>query len=360
MVVVTGATGFIGRHLVRYLLARGEQVRCLVRRSSDLSVLPLNQIQTIEADLTDSVAMTKVVSGCDVVYHLAALTSALRRESLYRTNAGGCGAVAGACAAAAAATGSAPTLVLVSSIAAVGTAIAGRGRSRQDPARPVSEYGRSKRAGELFAGTFADRVPISIVRPGIVVGTDSRELKPMFDSILRFRIHAVPGYRPRRFALIYVDDLVDILVRVAASGQRVTANPSRTTLSCHAAHDGRGYYYAATEAPTYAELGRMICRAAGTPQPLVLHVPEPLAWLMAGIVDVANRFRGKSENLNIDKMREAFAGDWVGATSNLARDLQFQSNCTLQQRLAECWSPSVIERRKDRFPHSDARRNAVT
>lgn len=337
MNLVTGATGFVGRHLVRRLIADGQRVCCLVRSTSDLSVLPTGDIRLVTADLMDGAALVNTINNCDVVYHLAARTSATCRSDLFRTNAMGCRTVAAACASVARSRSSAsPVLVLVSSIAAAGTAIAGRSRRVTDPARPVSEYGRSKLAGEYAASFFADRVPISIVRPGIVLGVDSHELQPLYESISRFRIHAVPGYLPRHFAMIHIDDLVEVLLRVAKMGRRI-ARPQMSAEAQGTISNGDecGYYIAATEAPTYADLGRMIGRAVGVGQPLVLPIPELLAWLAAGGVELVNRVKGTSESFNLDKMREAFAGDWLSVTESLKRDLGFSPPFSLQQRLAD-------------------------
>lgn len=330
MIFVTGATGFIGRHLVQHLVDQGHAVRCLVRATSDRSGLPARGVELIEASLLDELALGRALRGCSVVYHLAAQTSALSRDDLYRTNVAGCRAIARACATVDSA--SPPTLVLVSSIAAAGTAIAGRSRTPSDPPHPVSEYGRSKRGGELAACQFAAQIPISVVRPGIVIGADSQELQPMFEAIARLRLHPVPGYTPRRVALIHVADLVEILVRVAQLGKRVSAEPIRPA---NAARVGDGYYFAATEAPTFAEFGRMISRALGTGMPLVLPIPEPLAWLAAALYQTANRWHGTSESFNLDKMREAFAGHWTSATESLQLDLGFAPEHTIQHRLQE-------------------------
>src|SRR5216683_6176509 len=72
LILVTGGAGFIGTHLVRLLVERGEQVRVLERPGATVSHLPLSRVDVVWADIRDWDAVSKAVSGCREVYHLAA------------------------------------------------------------------------------------------------------------------------------------------------------------------------------------------------------------------------------------------------------------------------------------------------
>lgn len=329
-ILVTGATGFIGGHLVRTLVARNHRVRCLVRQHSSLSSLASLDVELAVADLDDPQGLHRWVQDCDQVFHLAGRTSALRRQDLFRTNALGSFAIAKACANKL----TPPTLIVVSSLAAAGTGVAGRPRDTTDRIRPVSEYGRSKRAGELASMAWANRIPLSIVRPGIVFGPANREMLPMFLSVARYRIHAVPGFTARRVALIHDDDLIEILLRVAERGRRVSSPTSTTRHPRNGQLTGDGFYFVADpQFPTYAHLGRMLNVATGRSGALVLPIAEPIAWLAAAGNQWINRLRGQTDSFNVDKMREAFAGHWTLEVSRLQSELQFVPPMTLQERL---------------------------
>ncbi len=331
--LVTGATGFIGCHLVQSLLNSGVSVRCLVRPSPRTEPLRRLGVQLVNADLSQPSDLRAAVNNCEMVFHLAAKTSAVTRQELYRTNVDGTAAVARACAMQT----SPPALVFVSSVAAVGTAIAGRRRREGDRPRPVSEYGRSKRGGERAAIAWAHRVPLSVVRPTIVFGPGNREMLPMFRSVTRYHVHAVPGYTPRRVALIQLDDLTDVLLRIARNGQRIAADePSdgHGTSGYGARQDPRGYYLAtATEFPTYAQLGRMIAQATNTRRLLIMPIAEPFAWMAAAGNQAWERFHHRSGSFNPDKLREAFAGDWTSWPSRLHEEFGFRPRKPLQQHL---------------------------
>jgi nucleoside-diphosphate-sugar epimerase len=338
-ILVTGATGYIGRHLVRFLVARHHRVRCLTRSSSSRDELRDLDIEFVTGDLDEPANLSPVVRGVDLVFHLAGRTSALQRQQLFHTNGQGTAALAAACACQT----TPPTLLVVSSIAAAGTGIAGRPRLHRDAPRPVSHYGRSKRAGELAAEAWAGRMPVSIVRPGIVFGPGNREMLPMFQSIASFRIHVVPGFTPRRVMLIHHDDLLEILWRVAEKGSRIQpgGNPAHNAAYPEPASTARGGYYfaVAPETPTYLELGRMIARATLQHQAFLLMMPEAIVWAAAGGTEQFNRLRGTTDSFNVDKMREAFAGHWEVETERVEQELGFRPAHSLQRRLEEtaCW-----------------------
>src|SRR5262245_61004025 len=117
-VLVTGATGFIGLHLVEALVRRGERVRCLVRRSSQVEPLKALGIELVSAGFDDQPALTAAVAGTEIVFHVAGLIRALRSSEFYRVNELGTARLAEACCA----QREPPRLMLVSSIAAAGPA----------------------------------------------------------------------------------------------------------------------------------------------------------------------------------------------------------------------------------------------
>ena len=244
----------------------------------------------------------------------------------YRINQRGVANVAQACAGQT----TPPVLVSVSSLAAAGPANDGRPKSETDRSEPVSHYGHSKRAGERAAEHYADRVPITIVRPPIVLGEGDRMGLPLFRSIARFGVHMVPGLDRRRFSLIHADDLVRLLILTAERGQRL---PSRGRPE---SHGSQGYYFAACEEnPAYSDLGRMIAEVMGRHLVVVIPTATPLVWMVAVAGEAISRIRHDPLFMNLDKAREITAGNWLCSAEAAAKEMGFTVSVPLLERLRQ-------------------------
>lgn len=324
--LITGAAGFIGSSLTRELLSRGSQVVCLVRRSSSLERLADVRPPLVYGDVTDPQSLREPVVGASVVYHLAGSNSVLRAADFYRVNEQGVRNLLEV----AAAQPQPPVVVLVSSLAAAGPAPWGRLRTDDDPIFPVSHYGHSKRAGELVAEEFSGRLPITVIRPGIVFGEGDLQCLPIFRAIARTRIHFVPGYLPNRYSMMHGADLVEVLIRAAQRGKRLTPE------TCAGGSSAKpGYYFAACgEDPTYFEFGRLIARAMGI-SALSMPWATVVVWMVAAMNELRGQIRRRPAKLGLDKAREAMAGSWACSCQTLIDDLDFRCPLPLEERLRQ-------------------------
>ena len=89
MIAVTGATGFIGSHVAAQLVARGDEVRVLVRDRSRLAPALAASVEAVEVDLLDQDAMRRGLDGCELLYHVAGMIAGRPRELLWKVNADG-------------------------------------------------------------------------------------------------------------------------------------------------------------------------------------------------------------------------------------------------------------------------------
>jgi nucleoside-diphosphate-sugar epimerase len=284
-------------------------------------------VRLVCGDISHPESLSEAVAGQSVVFHLAGCAKARRAHHYYQVNEVGQEGLCRACAQ----QPDPPVLVVVSSLAAAGPAPQGRAKTEDDPAKPVSHYGKSKRAGEVVAERYADRVPTTIVRPPIVFGEGDPACFQMFRAIHLTGIHFVPGFTPRKYSLIHVTDLVDLLIRAAEHGERL---PSAGEIV--RAPGGQGYYFADSgQQPSYYQLGRLIGDAIG--KRFVIRIPfGPIVVFAVSLVfDTVAHIRGDSAYFSLDKARDAIAGSWICSAEKAARQLGFSVTVPLADRLRQ-------------------------
>jgi nucleoside-diphosphate-sugar epimerase len=326
-VLVTGASGFIGQHLVEILVARGDVVTCLVRKTSNTGPLQKLGVALACGDVTDRESLKTVVEGKDAVYHLAGLVKSLDPADMFRVNEGGTRNLVETCAD----LPCPPVVLLVSSLAAAGPSAFDHLREESEPLTQVSDYGRSKRAAEMAALSVADRVPISVVRPPIVLGEADTQGLTLFRTIARFGVHLVPGLAPRRFSVIHATDLASLFVAVVEKGERLL--PADST---DGRKDAQGFYFVADhEHPTYADLGRMIGQAVGRRRVRVRFAPMPFVWTVSATVELISKIKGRPLYLNLDKAREVAAGSWTCSPHKANATLGFSPVAPFSERLCQ-------------------------
>jgi nucleoside-diphosphate-sugar epimerase len=212
--LVTGANGFIGSHLVERLLQGGTEVRCFVRRTSDLRWLRDLPIEIAYGDCVDKDSLSAAVAGIDRVYHLAGATKMKRGEDIFAINAGGTGNLIRACL------DHNPKIekfVYLSSQAASGPCTDGRMKVESDPNSPISSYGKSKRVGEEAVLEYGSRIPVTILRPSVVYGPRDRDFLSLLNLIAKRTKFSLLGVT-QWISMCFVTDLVDSLVKSGKTG----------------------------------------------------------------------------------------------------------------------------------------------
>ncbi|WP_153555161.1 NAD-dependent epimerase/dehydratase family protein [Roseimaritima sediminicola] len=317
--IVTGATGFIGTRLCERLLAEGWRVRATVRQSSRAEELRDRGVELVPCDLSQEGLSTAGLQDVEVVFHLAGLTTSADLARLRKVNRDGTRRLAESLRRAS----NPPRVLHVSSIAASGPGLRQQVRRGDEPPVPISNYGRSKLEGERAIAELAEHCPITIVRPGVVFGPGDKEGFRIAAPIAKTGIHFVPGWRTPALSVVYVEDLVTIMLRAAADGARLEASLPDALV-------GPGVYTAACDAhPTYAQWGRMIGTAMGRRARVMPIPPRP--------AKVAGWVAGKlgSGSLHLDKIREAQVPSWAYFDPQLASQLSFHFEATLEEQLEQ-------------------------
>jgi nucleoside-diphosphate-sugar epimerase len=228
-VLVTGASGFLGRHLVDRLLLREYAVRTL-SRSHDGGLPP--HVEHIQGDIGDVALLEAAMAGVEKVYHAAAMVTGSGSDTrMWDTNVIGTRTVAQACLRA-----GVRRLVLVSSVAVYRAPLPDL-VSESAPVGGGSIYGRSKAMAEIVATDICrGRLELVIARPCQIFGTmDRTGFTKKLLRLVKSRFLPVAGLQGRSFSLIHVHDAADGL---CAAGERKDidgaiinlASPKRTSL----------------------------------------------------------------------------------------------------------------------------------
>jgi dihydroflavonol-4-reductase len=313
--LVTGASGFVGWHVARLLIERGHQVRALVRASS---AIPDLDVERITGDLRDPESLARAVSGCGLVFHVAAdyrLWSKNPQE-LYQSNVEGTRNMLSAARAA-----GVERLVYTSTVGCIGVPSNGTQGGIGDENQPVSlhdmagDYKRSKFLAEQVALEFArDGFPVVIVNPTAPMGDHDFKPTPTGQIVLDFLTGAMPAY---------IDTGLNVVnVRDVALGH---------LLACEKGKAGERYILG-SENLTLSQILQELARITGRKAPTV-KLPYSVAW-MAGIVTTAwAHLTGIPPRVPLEAVRMAKKKMWV-SHEKAARELGY-SPCPAASALAD-------------------------
>jgi nucleoside-diphosphate-sugar epimerase len=302
-VLLTGANGFVGSHILDQLLAGGIATAVLLRPGSDRSLIAahLARLEVRTGSIGDPPSLDAALRDATHVIHCAGCTKALHASEFFDANQAGTRNVVDAVNRR---EGGIRRLVHISSLAAAGPAPRERPARETDPPHPVSAYGRSKLAGEREVRE-ACRADAVILRPPAVYGPRDTAFLPLFKAV---RGHLLPLFGGGRLALslVYVRDL------------------AAAAVACldHPAAPGKTFYVASPEVVTSRELAAAIARqlpAWTVPLPL----PTAALWPLCVLQGAFSRVTRRPAVLSRQKYAELRAPGWVCDPGWLRHELGF-------------------------------------
>ncbi|MCL2122599.1 MAG: NAD(P)-dependent oxidoreductase [Desulfovibrionaceae bacterium] len=306
-ILLTGGTGFVGRHLARTLAGHAE-LSCMVRAASRSDLLPPGT-RVFQADIAKGQGMDAAMERQDCLIHLAGtLFAASWRDYLN-------GAVLPAKQLGAAARRSGiQRIVVVSSLAATGPCAQSPGVADDAPPAPVSAYGWSKYMAELAFARELSPDRLVVLRPPIIYGPGDKGLLPCFKAA-KFGLIAVPG-RPFPVSAVHVRDAVQGVL-------------------CCLKTKARGVYHIndGTE-HSMASLGLAMAAAFGR-KALVLRMPRPLLAASAALANLAAGLGLPPGSWNMDKYRESCAEGWLCSAARITAELGYAPSMPLREGMAD-------------------------
>jgi len=300
-VLVTGATGFIGRYVVPRLLRKHFSVRCLARPDSHRPELFKNDVEWIFGDVSNADSLKIACNNIDLVIHLAGITKSIYPDNFFQTNTTGTENLIKTVS-------EGTKIIFISSQAAIGPSKNLMPLSEQAPANPVSAYGHSKQMAEqLFLQT--DRpINYTIIRPAIVYGPEDRESLSLF-RIAKYHLNPHIGFRKSLVNIVHISDLVQFIMTCID-------NQFSGTEIFHI-NDGNDVGYTQNELISKAAE----CMDSWT---IPLYVPKIALKLGVSLNSFISHIRGNTSMLNPDKYNELTARGWVLSSQKARNILDYQ------------------------------------
>jgi UDP-glucose 4-epimerase len=313
-VLVTGASGFIGRRIIMALLAQRAKVRALIRASNSAPT-DWRDVAIVNADLADAVSLTSACAGINTVIHAAGFAHADAAHTPdfatrhWAINAEGTFRLLDAAVAA-----GVERFIFISSVKAVGEPGSQCVDETWD-APAETPYGQAKRAAEQRALTVGRETGLHVVilRPALVYGSGMKgNLARMITVIQQQGFPLLPKTGQRR-SLVHVDDVAQAALRAAAV----------------AAAAGQTYLVTDSQPCSSRELGVLMRQGLGLPPPRWF-VPASLLYAAAMLADGGRGLMGQRDSrfrAMLDKLLNGACYD----SSRIGRELGYQPAWTFQR-----------------------------
>ncbi len=315
-VLITGASGFVGYHLIMEALAQGLEVHAAVRSTSKLDHLVGMDLRFVSLDFNnDDILKDQLAAGqYDFIIHSAGITKAKTAEQYFTVNAGYTKQLASA-----AMESGLPLekFVFISSLAAIGPIAfdAADGITENTLQSPVTNYGKSKKLAEQYLNDIPE-LPLMVFRPTAVYGPREKDIFIMFKT-LKNRFEPYIGTLPQRLSFIYVKDLAQIVVRGMLLPQKYnTYNVS----------DGNSYtrYELADATKLFLNI-----------RTLKIHLPLPIVEIIVKGLERIYARRSDAPTLNYEKLKELKASNWECSIDLIQKELGFTPVYDLNKGIKE-------------------------
>ncbi|MHB8844794.1 MAG: SDR family oxidoreductase [Nitrospirota bacterium] len=247
MILITGASGFVGRHLVRRLRQEGLAVRAVVRTPAKAQALADLGAEVVPGDINDPASLTAAAQGCDKVIHLVGIIQKGRGFTFRSVHIEGTRNVLDA------ADRAGVKHFLFQS--ALGT---------RENAK--SEYHKTKFEAEKLVK--ASGIPFTILRPSLIYGPGDLFTVRLAEMIKLSPVLPVVGSGRSKIQPIYIEDVVTCIIKIITNGK----------------HLGKTYEIGGPEQLNYMEVTRAIAGALGVDRPMV-HVPMFFVGPMAKLAE---------------------------------------------------------------------------
>lgn len=303
-VLLTGANGFVGSHILEKLLLDNNEVICPVRKTSDLSYIKNSKATIKYGDLSNDIFITQLISSVDVVVHCAGAVRALNFDDYYRVNTS---ITAKIVEAVKNNKENIKKFIYISSQSAVGPSLSNVPKEFGIE-EPVSDYGKTKLFAEQEVKKLEGLVPYVILRPAAIYGPRDKDIFTVFKMVHKgFSLKTVSKHFVQ---IVYVEDIAKIVAKIANPEFYAADN------NIYPVCDGKIY--------SWRDIADMIAKVNYVPIKFTVPVFD-FVFKLAGIFyNFVEIFTKKPAVLNVQKVGEILKENWIIGNKNIVHDLNFE------------------------------------
>jgi nucleoside-diphosphate-sugar epimerase len=308
--VVTGANGFVGSHLVDLLLAKNFEVRCIVRKSSNLRWLERKKVNLFDCGLFDKDGLREAFKDANYIFHVAGVVKAKNEEGYFRGNVETTKILLEVAEEMKA---SIKNFLIVSSQTVSGPSLDGKPVNEETECKPLTTYGRSKLEQEKVTLSYKKNLPVTICRAPAIYGERDTEIFIYFQVFNR-GLTTMIGFNKKELSLLHVADLVDGLYLAAISEKA----------------NGEIYFISSEKFYTWDEVGK-ITSSVLNKKAFKIKIPHFIVFTLAAIAQFFAMFSSKPATLNIEKAKDLTQKYWICDTSKAVRELGYHQKVSIEE-----------------------------
>jgi dihydroflavonol-4-reductase len=307
-ILVTGGTGFVGSHLVDRFLEKGYDVRCFIRKSSNLRWLKDPKLEFVSGSFFDEESLKKAVTDVDYIYHIAGAVMAKTAQGYFNSNHIGTKNLIEACLKY---NKNIKRFVYVSSQTAAGPSYDGKPLTEDQDPHPITNYGRSKIAAEKEVLSHSDNIPVTIVRPSAVYGPRDEAIFIYFQTVNSGLVSLI-GFHDKSVNLTHVDDIVRGIMLAGESEKSI----------------GQTYFLASEKIYSWKQITDAMKKACGR-KTITVRIPHWVVYSVAAVSQFFGLFTKKGSVFNIEKARDFTRKNWTCDVSKAKKELGYKQEVSL-------------------------------
>lgn len=308
--VVTGANGFVGSHLVDYLLGKNFEVRCIVRKSSNLQWLEGKDVKIFDCGLFDKDGLREAFRDVNYIFHVAGVVKAKDEEGYFKGNVE---ATKVLLEVAAEVKDQIKKFVVVSSQTVSGPALNRKPVTEDMKPNPLTTYARSKLKQEQIALSYKDIFPVTVCRAPAIYGERDTEIFIYFQVFNR-GLTTMIGFDKKELSLLHVEDLAEGLYLSAISEKA----------------NGEIYFISSEKFYTWDEVGVITSKVLNK-KAFRIRIPHFIVFIIAAIAQFFAMFSSKPATLNIEKAKDLTQRYWICNPSKAMRKLGYKQKVSIEE-----------------------------